>query len=115
MTQHGIRHLLGHLMVGGCSTRPTELASRMWHWVKPGGGVLWYDFTYDNPANAEVRGIGSRRIKELFPYGHYDFRRVTLAPPIARRICRLHVSMYGVFNMLPFLRTHLLCWIGKAG
>ncbi len=25
------------------------LLDRMWRWVKPGGGVLWYDFTFDNP------------------------------------------------------------------
>ena len=27
----------------------SKLASKMWSWVKPGGGVLWYDFTYNNP------------------------------------------------------------------
>ena len=29
----------------------------MWAAVKPGGGVLWYDFTVDNPRNADVRGV----------------------------------------------------------
>jgi SAM-dependent methyltransferase len=24
-----------------------KLANRMWSWVKPGGGVLWYDFIYN--------------------------------------------------------------------
>ena len=28
-----------------------RLADRMWHWLRPGGAVLWYDFTWDNPRN----------------------------------------------------------------
>ena len=34
-----------------------RLADAMWRWVKPGGGVLWYDFTVNNPHNADVRGV----------------------------------------------------------
>jgi len=32
------------------------LARRMWSLLKPGGIVLWYDFLYNNPKNADVRG-----------------------------------------------------------
>src|SRR5205085_4483145 len=45
------------------------LAKRMWSLVRPGGGVLWYDFTFDNPRNADVRGIRVSRIRELYPEG----------------------------------------------
>jgi hypothetical protein len=38
-------------------------------------------------------------------------RRVILAPPISRRVVRLHPKMYGVLNALPLLRTHTLCFI----
>lgn len=89
------------------------LAQRMWEWVKPGGGVLWYDFTYDNPRNPDVRGVTLRRVRELFPQGRLDCKRATLAPPISRRVCRLHPMAYHLFNVLPFLRTHVLCWISK--
>ena len=34
-----------------------KLADRMWKLVKPGGGVLWYDFIYNNPNNPDVRGV----------------------------------------------------------
>ncbi|MFZ2648523.1 MAG: class I SAM-dependent methyltransferase [Burkholderiaceae bacterium] len=91
-----------------------RLADAMWHWVKPGGGVLWYDFTVDNPANPDVRGVALRRVRELFPQGQVQARRITLAPPIARRVVRLHPCLYTVFNTLPWLRTHLLAWIAKA-
>lgn len=39
--------------------------------------------------------------------------RVTLAPPIARRLAIMHPGLYPVANVFPFLRTHLLCWIQK--
>lgn len=89
------------------------LAEAMWGWVKPGGGVLWYDFTWDNPRNPDVRGVPLRRVQALFPRGRMDAHRITLAPPISRRVCRISPALYGVFNALPFLRTHLLCWIEK--
>lgn len=90
-----------------------RLAGAMWRWLKPGGAVLWYDFTYDNPANRDVRGVPLSRVRALFPEGRIRRRRVTLAPPIARRVCRVHPAMYMLFNAVPLLRTHLLCWIEK--
>jgi len=90
-----------------------RLAQTMWRWVRPGGGVLWYDFTVDNPHNSDVRGVTLARIHELFPQGRVRHQRVTLAPPLARRVCALHPRLYSVFNVLPMLRTHVLAWIEK--
>jgi SAM-dependent methyltransferase len=90
-----------------------RLADAMWRWVKPGGGVLWYDFTVDNPRNPDVRGVPLARLRALFPQGRIDRRRVTLAPPIARAVAPLHPSLYTLFNTLPALRTHVLAWIAK--
>jgi len=89
------------------------LALRMWQLVRPGGGVLWYDFTYDNPANPDVRGVRAAQIRALFPEATLELRRVTLAPPLARVLTNLHPSLYQVANFFPFLRTHLLCWLRK--
>jgi len=90
-----------------------QLAKAMWRWVRPGGGVLWYDFVYDNPRNADVRGVPVQRLRMLFPQGRIQARRVTLAPPIARAVARLHPGLYTAFNVLPILRTHVLAWIEK--
>lgn len=90
-----------------------QLADAMWSWLAPGGAVLWYDFTFDNPRNPDVRGVPLARVRELFPHGRIDARRVTLAPPLARMVCRWHPSLYTAFNALPLLRTHLLAWIEK--
>jgi SAM-dependent methyltransferase len=90
-----------------------QMADAMWTWLKPGGAVLWYDFTVNNPRNPDVRGVPLARVRALFPLGRIDARRVTLAPPIARAVCRLQPGLYTVFNALPLLRTHLLAWIEK--
>lgn len=90
-----------------------EMANLMWSWVKPGGGILWYDFIYNNPNNKDVRGVTLNRIKALFPEGKLNYRRVTLAPPISRRVCKIYPPLYTVFNTIPALRTHVLCWIEK--
>ena len=90
-----------------------RLADAMWRWLQPGGAVLWYDFTIDNPRNADVRGVPLRRVRKLFPRATVHARRVTLAPPIARAVTRLHPSLYGTFNLLPWLRSHALVWLGK--
>ena len=90
-----------------------RLAARLWELVAPGGAMLWYDFTYDNPANRDVRGMPLRRVRELFPHAEVTARRVTLAPPISRRVCRWFPAAYHAFNLFPFLRTHVVCWLKK--
>jgi len=90
-----------------------RLADAMWRWVAPGGGVLWYDFTVNNPRNRDVRGVPLARLRQLFPQARLTATRVTLAPPIARALCRLHPALYPVANALPLLRTHVLAWLHK--
>jgi SAM-dependent methyltransferase len=89
------------------------VARRMWSLVRPGGGVLWYDFVYDNPRNRDVRGVRLGQVREYFPEAEMHSWRVTLAPPIARRVARLWTPLYTGFNSMPWLRTHILCWLRK--
>jgi SAM-dependent methyltransferase len=90
-----------------------HLAGVMWGWLKPGGAVLWYDFTMNNPRNPDVRGVPLSRVRQLFPQGTITHRRITLAPPLARRVCAWHPALYSVLNTVPGLRTHVLAWIAK--
>ncbi len=90
-----------------------QLADAMWRWVRPGGGVLWYDFTVDNPHNPKVRGVPVDRVRQLFPQARLLVRPITLAPPVARWACRRNPALYHLFNALPWLRTHVLIWAGK--
>lgn len=92
-----------------------KLAERMWFLAKPGGGVLWYDFIYNNPRNSDVRGVPLRRIRQLFPAAEIMIWKITLAPPISRLVTKLHPNFYSLCNLVPLLRTHVLCWIKKRG
>lgn len=88
-----------------------KLANKMWTLVKPGGIVLWYDFMFNNPKNQDVRGIKKAEIINLFPKAdRIVFQKVTLAPPIGRKVKKL----YSLINTIPFLRTHVIAEIEKG-
>jgi len=81
-----------------------ELANKMWDLLKPGGIILWYDFIYNNPNNADVKKVSINEVKQLFKNASGSrIIKVTLAPPIGRRVGK----MYNFFN-IPFLRSHIL-------
>nr|WP_255719772.1 class I SAM-dependent methyltransferase [Pelomonas sp. P8] len=86
-----------------------RVAAAMWRWLKPGGAVVWYDFTVNNPRNRDVRGVPIGRVRELFPQGRLTACRVTLAPPLARAM----PWAYSFFNAIPLLRTHRLVLIER--
>ena len=90
-----------------------RLAQAMWAWLKPGGALLWYDFIVDNPRNPDVRGVPLKRVRQLFPQAQIRWQRLTLVPPLARAVCRLHPAAYTVFNSIPWLRSHVLALIEK--
>ncbi len=90
-----------------------KLARLMWQLVRPGGGILWYNFMYNNPRNPDVRGVSFQQIERLFPEGCIQGKRITLAPPLARAVAPIHAGLYTLLNAFPFLRTHWLCWIQK--
>ncbi|MEO7851108.1 MAG: class I SAM-dependent methyltransferase [Rubrivivax sp.] len=90
-----------------------QLAQAMWRWLKPGGAVLWFDFTVDNPRNPDVRGVPVQRLRALFPHARLHHERVTLAPPLARAVCAVHPAAYTLLNLLPMLRTHVMAWLVK--
>ncbi len=91
-----------------------RLAETIWPWVKPGGGVLWYDRLINDHRQPEVRGLPMRHIRRLFPEGQLQSRRVTLTPNVARTVCRISPRLYPLLNAIPQLRTHALVWIGKG-
>ena len=89
------------------------IATEMWRVTKP-GGLLLYDFAYDNPANHAVLGIHRREMRRLFPEAHLSFKRLTLAPPIARAITPLSPLLSNLLERLTVFNTHLLASGRKA-
>ena len=91
-----------------------QVAIEMNRVLQPEGAVLWYDFIYNNPKNPDVRGVRLDEIRELFPGYYPDKRRITLAPPLARRIPDSMLSfLYPLLAALPLLCTHLLILLIK--
>ena len=91
-----------------------KVAAKMWQLTKPGGGILWYDFFYNNPNNNDVKGVTLENIKNYFPGNNMTSYKLTLAPPISRIVTKVHPNLYTIFNSIYFLNTHLLCFIKKS-
>ena len=91
------------------------IAREMYRCLRPGGIILYYDFIYDNPANPDVRGIKKAEIRSLFPHCNMETKRITLAPPLARRLSgRLAPLVYPWLTFLRFLCTHYLTVLRKV-
>jgi SAM-dependent methyltransferase len=90
-----------------------NIAREMLRVVKRGGVILWFDFRINNPRNKNVRGISSKEIHSLFPDCSIRLRRVTLAPPLARRVVPVSWIAASCLEKIPFLRTHYLGIIRK--
>ncbi|ART49063.1 class I SAM-dependent methyltransferase [Acidovorax carolinensis] len=87
-----------------------QFARTLWRWVAPGGGVLVYDFVVDNPRNPDVLKLPLAELQALFPQARLHSCKVTLAPPLARR---LPAALIGTASLLSPLRTHRLTWAVK--
>ena len=82
-------------------------ATEMLRVLRPGGIVLWYDFTV-NPTNRDTRAIRRREAVRLFASCDVAVRAVTLAPPIARLVAPRSWLAAEILESIPPLRTHLL-------
>ena len=91
-----------------------QLADRVWGLLKPGGVIIWYDFIFNNPKNKDVEKVTQAQLMSLFPgSADYKFKRITLAPPLSRAVCKISSKLYPVVNFFPFFRSHLMGWIRK--
>ncbi len=88
----------------------SRMAKEMLRVLKPGGSILWYDYIF-NPTNRQTRGIDKAEIRRLFPHCAIRFRRITLAPPLARRLAPHARIACAALKQIPFLRTHYLAVI----
>ena len=78
--------------------------------LRPGGCILWYDF-WINPVNKQTRGISPAEIKEYFSSSRIEFKRITLAPPIARRMVPLSWPAAVLLEKMKIFNTHYLAAI----
>jgi len=92
-----------------------RIAGEMMRVVRKDGAIIWYDFRVNNPRNPDVRAIGRKEIRELFPGCTIRLRSVTLAPPIARLVAPRAWLLATALEAMPFLRTHYIGLIRKPG
>lgn len=97
-------------------TLQDRVAAEMRRVLRPDGVIVWYDFRYDNPANPHVRGVRKERIARLFPGMSCRLRRVTLAPPLARRLVPLTWTGATLLERLVVLNTHYVAvlWFDRS-
>lgn len=81
--------------------------------IAPGGALLWYDFGVNSPGNPDVRRVGRRELRALFPDLEGDVSSVTLAPPLARFFAPRSWWLATTLEAIPWLRTHLLAVLRK--
>jgi SAM-dependent methyltransferase len=82
-----------------------QAAAEMLRVLRPGGVVLWYDFTF-NPVNRDTRGVGRHEAAALFPGCGMTTWRATLAPPIARLVAPRAWLAAELLEGVPLLRSH---------
>jgi ubiquinone/menaquinone biosynthesis C-methylase UbiE len=90
-----------------------RVAQEMLRILKPNGLILSYDF-WLNPSNRQTRGIRPAEIKGLFPDCQREFHRVTLAPPITRRLASISWGLCLFLESLKIFNTHYLVTIQKS-
>lgn len=81
--------------------------------LRPGGILIWYDF-WVNPTNKNTRPISAAGVRELFPGFVGPIRRLTLVPPLARRIAPRSLLLASLLQELGPLQTHLLGVLRKS-
>jgi ubiquinone/menaquinone biosynthesis C-methylase UbiE len=89
-------------------------AREMLRVVRRDGIVVWYDFLYNNPNNPNVRAVTIAEIRQLFSPYAATIRKVTLAPPLVRRLVPGAAWLARTAERVPLLRTHCLAVVRKA-
>lgn len=74
--------------------------------VRSGGVFAWYDLRLPSPANPDVRPFRAADVAMLFHGWEMQVRRLTVLPPVARRLGPAAGVLYPVLARLPFVLSH---------
>lgn len=87
-----------------------EICAELLRVTRPGGLILSYDF-WLNPTNKQTLGLRPTEIRQSFPGCDIRFHKITLAPPIARRIVPLSWPLALLLESLGLFNSHYLAAI----
>ncbi|MBC7185755.1 MAG: class I SAM-dependent methyltransferase [Calditrichaeota bacterium] len=93
-------------------TVKTNIAREMLRVLRPDGAIIWYDY-WLNPTNRQAHGIRPAEIRRLFPGCEYRFQRITLAPPVTRKLIVLSWIICAILEKIVFLNTHYFAIIRR--
>ena len=82
--------------------------------LAPTGLILWNDLRVDNPKNPNVRGLRREEVAQLFPGLVVSGRRITLLPPLARRLAPLSFGAAQTIEALRLLNTHYIAVLTRS-
>ena len=86
----------------------TRTAEVLWSLLRPNGILISYDF-WLNPLNPNTVDISWAELQRLFQHGLKVYaRRVTLAPPLGRKLAILRKPVLLALERLRFMNSHLL-------
>lgn len=85
-----------------------RVAAEAYRVVSDDGLVLVYDIRLPSPANRNVRPVGARQLRALFPGARIESRPITLLPPLARGCGRIWPDLYRPLAGVRPLRSHYL-------
>jgi ubiquinone/menaquinone biosynthesis C-methylase UbiE len=91
-----------------------SVAREMARVLAPGGAIIWYDFFVNNPRNPRVSGVGRREMAALFADFSIDRRRITLLPPLARRLVPRSRLASEMLEHIRVLNTHVLAILRRG-
>lgn len=89
-----------------------NMANEVVRVLQPRGYLIWYDF-WLNPTNPQTKGINLAEIRELFPGCQISWKKITLAPPITRKLIPFSWILGQILETFTVLNTHYLVLIRK--
>jgi ubiquinone/menaquinone biosynthesis C-methylase UbiE len=84
-----------------------RVAAEMLRILKPGGFIIWYDF-WLNPVNSQTHGIRRAESRSMVPNCRLEFQKITLAPPLARRLVPVSWGLAFFLESLRIFNSHYL-------
>jgi len=85
-----------------------KISSEILRVLKPKGYVLYYDSRFNNPFNKDVLKMNKNDIDYIFPSMAKYLKRITVLPPVIRRLGALSKITYPTLSKIKILNTHYL-------
>ena len=84
-----------------------QMFTEMLRVLNSNGMILSYDFWF-NPLNKQTRGLRLNEIRESVPGCNIEYKKITLAPPISRKLVPVSWLLSALIEKITLFNTHYL-------